>query len=519
MAKKKPPIVPEENNPQLDNFKINRTKIKEMYESDRGTKNAVGRTSSVESADVKNLTVDGFNSKYYNLTSLDEQRKLSDAAYKLYPIYASVIDYLSNMFTWDYVYWPRQIKDSAKGDYQETYDLISEIVDGLAIETTYPSVLTNLFINGAVFLYTVKTTSSKTLTTLSFPVKYCRAYAKSQFGTYMYQFDFSYFDNLGLSKTELEQVWAMYPAEFRAQYEAYRGDSNLRWQLVNPKFSGAILLNDIGFPTKLNILSSIIQYQDYLDNELARNEQQLDKIIAHKMPTWEDKLVVGIDEMSALHESMAGVLAKNEHVRLMTTFGDLEVLSIGEDQSKENKTLANAYSAIFDNAGENNALFSGDKGESLLYSLKRDESVVWKYVQQLTSIYNIAINNSYNFKGYQCDLSILPITYYNRSEMMNIYKEGATLGVSKIEYIVSTGTKQVDIGSKYELENYLKLDKLKPLSTSYTQNDNSTNGDPKEQPKDQETQEDPVAADSDVDEVEQNKGNTEVDDNENNDTK
>ena len=102
---------------------------------------------------------------------------------------------------------------------------------------------------------------------------------------------------------------------------------------------------------------------------------------------------------------------------------------------------------------------------------------------------------------------------------MNIYKEGATLGVSKIEYIVSTGTKQVDIGSKYELENYLKLDKLKPLSTSYTQNDNSTNSDPKEQPKDQETQEDPVAADSDVDEVEQNKGNTEVDDNENNDTK
>lgn len=104
MARKKPPVVPEENNPSLENFKLNRAKIKEMYESDRGTKNAVGRSPSSDSVDIKNLTVDGFNSKYYNLASLDEQRKLSDAAYKLYPVYASVIDYLSNMFTWDYVY-------------------------------------------------------------------------------------------------------------------------------------------------------------------------------------------------------------------------------------------------------------------------------------------------------------------------------------------------------------------------------------------------------------------------------
>lgn len=67
----------------------------------------------------------------------------------------------------------------------------------------------------------------------------------------------------------------------------------------------------------------------------------------------------------------------------------------------------------------------------------------------------------------------MPITYYNRTEMMNIYKEGATLGVGKLEYLVSTGTKQVDIPAKIELETYLQLDKLKPLSTSYTQNDNS----------------------------------------------
>lgn len=508
---KKP--IPNQEVPD-SNFKLTRAKIKSMYDNDEGVQRAAKPSSGSSSASssLKTLDVSGFDSKFFNLADLTEQRKISDEAYKVFPIYTTVIDYLSNMYTWDYVYWPRQIKEKATGtNYAEIYQLISEIVDGLSIETTYPSVLTNLYVKGAAYLYVVKTTSSKTLTTISLPVKYCRTIAQTQFGTYMYQFDFSYFDGLGLSTEEMEIVWSMYPPEFRAQYELYKQDRNQQWQLVNPKFAGAILLNDIGFPTKLNILRSVLQYQQYLNNELARSEQQLDKIIAHKMPTWEDKLVVGIEEMTELHQSMSKVLTKNKHVKLMTTFGDMEVLSIGDDQSKENKTLENAYAAIFDNAGENNGLFSATQKESLLYSLKRDESIVWKYVQQLTSIYNIAINNSFNFKGYQCDLNILPITYYNRTEMMNIYKEGATLGVGKLEYIVSTGTKQVDIQAKIDLEEYLQLDKLKPLSTSYTQNDNSKSA------EDDAAQANP---DEQVEDDEQNKGNKEVTiDEENDDTK
>nr|DAJ82906.1 MAG TPA: hypothetical protein [Caudoviricetes sp.] len=94
--------------------------------------------------------------------------------------------------------------------------------------------------------------------------------------------------------------------------------------------------------------------------------------------------------------------------------------------------------------------------------------------------------------------------------MMNIYKEGATLGVGKLEYIVSTGTKQVDIQAKIDLEDYLKLDQLKPLSTSYTQNDNSKSKDPDavdEVDEEQNSNEDQTDITKDD---EQNKGNKEV---------
>jgi hypothetical protein len=158
---------------------------------------------------------------------------------------------------------------------------------------------------------------------------------------------------------------------------------------------------------------------------------------------------------------------------MLSTFGDIQVHSIGEDQSKENKTMENAYNTIYDNSGLNHGLFSGESVKALECALTRDKAFVWKYVEQLVSFYNVVINNSFNFDGYQCNLSMLPITHYDAEKMLLSYKDGATLGVNKLEYIVASGVKQANLKNKLELENFLQLDKLKPLSTSYTQNDNS----------------------------------------------
>ena len=135
--------------------------------------------------------------------------------------------------------------------------------------------------------------------------------------------------------------------------------------------------------------------------------------------------------------------------------------------------MANAYAAIYNNNGENDTLFNGDSVEALKCALERDELIMWRHIESLMSYYNIVVNNSYSFKGYQCNITMLPITWHNRLDQINIYKEGATLGTSRLEYMVATGTKQVNISSKIDLEDYLHLDKLKPLSTSYTQVDNS----------------------------------------------
>lgn len=455
----------------VDKFQLTRGAIEEMYRDDTTIRRNVNENKTASST-MGNLTPDTLDSTYFNLGNLEQVRQYSRDAYTFYPTYSTVLDTLSNMYYWRYVFYPRQVKEetSVSNNFEEIYKQMSEVVDGLNLETTMPMLLTNLLINGSLFTTTVRRTGSKTLTTIILPYNYCRLTSITQYNTGVFQFDFSYFDSLGLNNTQLDAIFNYYPKDMRKMYDAYKSSPTAnRWQKMNPKYSAGFVLNDNSFPTYLRSLSAILQYDMYRDNELTRNKQQLEKIIAHKMPTWEDKLVVEVPEMKALHKSMSKVLAKNNNTRMLTTFGDLQVLSIGEDQSKENKTLKNAYSAIFNVVGENDNLYIGNTKEGLDYSLRRQESIIWKHIQQFVSFFSIAINNQFNFKGYQCSLNMLPLTVYNFDKMMLQYKEGATLGVSKLEYMVGLGTKQIDIAAKGEIESYLKLDQLKPLSSSHTQ--------------------------------------------------
>lgn len=80
--------------------------------------------------------------------------------------------------------------------------------------------------------------------------------------------------------------------------------------------------------------------------------------------------------MAELHTSIAKVLQRNSHLRLITSFGKMDLLSIGEDQSKENKVLEDAFNAIYSNLGENHSLFNGDSVQALTNGLKRDISII-----------------------------------------------------------------------------------------------------------------------------------------------
>lgn len=469
---KKPPV-----DPNLD-FRLDRvSKIKQMYADECSTQRWADRTTSYNSGDYTTAEAvrTALNDAIANRESIVEASK---KLYAINPIYASVINYLSNMYMFRYKVVPHKsyTKSEAKlrkkqkdEDFQLIYNLMLEVVDGLSIETKFPALLTTLFTCGAVYLTTYCDKESLTVDSLMLPDKYCRKIGDTQYGTAMIEFDFSYFQSLGLSNELLKEYLKQFPAEFQKDYNRYLKDSNLRWQALDPHFSTGVLLNETSTPTLFYMYGSLLDFEQYQDNELERNENQLRYLVVHKMPLYQDKLIFEMDEVAAIHSSIKRVVDTSERARLITTYGDVSSVQLGEPDTSENKVLAKAYKAIFNNAGLNDTIFTGESVEALKASLRRDKNMVWNYIQQFLNFYTIAINNWYDFKEYTANIDILNLSPYTYSDDMEIFKNNATLGVGKLDYFIASGIKQKNVADQLNLETFLKLDQIKPMQTSYTQ--------------------------------------------------
>lgn len=460
-------------------FKINRVKeLKELYADEPATRNRYDRRSSsgtqmpTTAAEVRKLLKDAVNERK-NIVAV------SKLLYATNPIYSNIIDYLSNMYMWRYKVTPHKVytKSKAKAkktipedDYMALYHLMLEVVDGLNIETKFPALLNYIFIEGAVYFTTICDEESIIIETLLLPNAYCRKIGMTQYNTTIIEFDFSYFTNLGLTNEQLKDYLKSFPEEFKKGYARYQKDSaNMRWQQLDPHFSSGILMNEYSIPTFAYVLGGILDYEKYQDNELERNENMLKYLVVQTIPHYEDKLIFEVDEVKALHQSMKKVIDKGEKTRLITTYGDIKVEKIAENDTAENKVLSKAFNAIFNNAGFNSGIFTAESVEALKMSLIRDKGIVWKYVQELLSFYTIAINNWFDFKTYQADIDILPISSYTYNDDIKIYKENATLGVGKMDYFIASGIKQKNLEDMLDLESNLHLDRITPMQTSYTQ--------------------------------------------------
>jgi hypothetical protein len=415
---------------------------------------------------------------------------LSNALYDSNKIYASILDYLSNMFYFRYTVVPRRIKtkkEVSEEDFRKYYDLMLEYVDGVNIQTVFPELLLKLFKQGQIFLTVAGHSSAKAVSTMILPNKYCKPTFQTQYGTMEFKFDFTFFDDLGLSTEDLAILLERFPEEFADRYLAYKAGKSdeTRWQTLDPRFSACIQLNEEGFPSYLAAFYDIIDYKTYKLNELDRNTNLLERLVVQEI----DMERTGLDmtEVQELHDSMADIICRSPGTTLVTTVGSVSVEPLQEQVSEKNEVLQNSYRSIFSNAGLNDAIFTGDT--TIDVNLKRDLSYVWRFVQKLEAFYNLALNHVKSFGPFQLSLKILDLSPYNETDKLVTLHQSATLGVGVLDYIVATGTKQVDLEATIELEEFLDLtSRLVPLQSSHTQSstvsESKETGDDSEKTKD-----------------------------------
>ena len=467
-----------ENAKQALNFQISRVaKLRDLYADEAARENrqnlttALGTQTYTSAAGIRNLLAESFNNK-------EEAVNLSKKLYATNPIYQTFIDYLANSYAWKYKVIPHKVYTKSKAkikkvldndDFTVMYNLMLEIVDGLHIPNKIPSLLVKLFVEGSVFFTTYSDEDSITIDTILLPTDFCRRIGETQYGTAIIQFDFSYFGQLGLNNENLNTFFKSFPKEFKTKYNKYLADQNLRWQTLDSHYSSNLSMNEYGIPVLLYLYGSILDYEKYQDNELERNENLLKYLVVHEMPHYNNDLIFETDEVNAIHKSLRRKIEVNDKAKLVTTWGKIYVEKMSENDTAENQVLTNAFKAIFNNGGLNHNIFTSESVEALKMSIIRDRSFVWKYVQQLVSFYNIAINNWYDFRGYEADFDILPISQYTYNDDIKVYKDNATLGVNKLDYLIASGINQRNIQDTLNLEGFLKLDEITPMQTSYTQ--------------------------------------------------
>lgn len=468
--------------------KMREKDLKEIYGSSETANNKYNRSLSFGAREYENAKqIRALLDK--GIGARNELVNLSKKVYAINPIYAALISYYSDMFLWRYTLVPHKLPKFnthiaafrvKKKDYNDIYQAMLEIAEGLHLEKKGPLILRQLFLEGAAFFTTYADEESLAIDTILFPSKYCRKIAETQFGTAVIQLDYTYFNSLGLDDDELNDLLNSFPEEIREGYFKYQNSAtDERWQTLDPHYSSCITLNEYNIPSLIYTYGSLLNYEQYGDNELKRNANKLKYIVTHKMPIYQDTLIFDTNEVKTIHKSLSKIVNTSEDARLMTTYGDIDVKKIQGSENTENKTLLSAYESIFNNSGLNASIFSGESVTSLKYSVIRDKAQVWTFIEELNTFYNMTINNWFDFDSYQMDIDILPICQYTYNEDMERYKEQATLGVGKLDFIVATGIKQKHIQDRFILEDFLKLDQIKPLQSSYTQTgkESSSTGD------------------------------------------
>ena len=471
------------DNERLTQMAKYRSKLKDLYGSEILINERSG--SQVTIKQISDVLTKDPDVLYNNaLKTPKTAYKLSEAAYYASNQYASIINYYKTFFYIRYTVVPYKLKKEQEKigqealEYDKIYSRMIGAVEGINLETLLPSILEYSLIYGSCGVITEKNTSSESIVTFILPQEYYKQVGQTQFGTKIIAFNFEYFDTLknkvsgsstnAVEDTTFDSILNSFPKILRDGYAEYLLSKTNKWKILNPEVATMFTFNDIGLPPKLGAYPAAVDYNQYKSIELDAAEQKLDKILSHQIPTDSNgNLIMEVDEAIDISSELRKSLASIPNVKVITTFGPTELHDLSSSRKEEMDVISQAYQNIYSSAGVDYHIFYSDK--DLEATIKRDKAFVWDFLQTVMLFYNVTINNLINFKPYQAKINLLPISVQLEDKDVQRYIEYAGAGIGRLQAVVATGIKQIDLENLATLEEYLDLDTiLKPLQSMYT---------------------------------------------------
>ena len=406
--------------------------------------------------------------------TLVEQQKLSRNYFHKNGFYKQIIIHYATLLKYMGLLIPNPSagKNLSTSHIQKRYYSAMDLVEAMKLPVWLTNCAQRALVDGCYYGVRVDT-DKKTFAVLDLPSQYCCSRFKDASGNDLIEFDLTYFNTIS-DINDREAALQAYPKEIVKAYKRYI--KNKKGTLSN----WFIIPSDIGIcfpffdmhPLFLSIIPASIAYDEALENRQEKDAEDIRKIIVQQIPHLTDgRLLFEPDEAEEIHAGTVGMLKGNKNLSVLTTYADVDSIASKTTDDNSDDFMKQALQNIYAQAGVSSELFASTGSGTLEASLKNDLALMMYFANKCSVFVTNVLNEKYSNSNINFKYQILPISYFNDSDYVETSFKLVGSGYSALLPALAMGITQRDLSNVKDLENdVLKLgEKLKPLSTAYTQ--------------------------------------------------
>ena len=407
--------------------------------------------------------------------SLSEQQKLSRNYFNKDGYYKQIIIYYATLLKYMGLLIPNPSsgKNLSTSHIQKRYYSALDYVERMQLPILCTNFAQRALVDGCY--YGMKVEAGKNdFQMIDLPTGFACSRFKDIEGNDVVEFDVSYFATI-TDPEQRKSALSVYPKVVaKAWKEWHNGKRKSKWVII-PKEIGVCFPFFDGRPLLLNVIPATIEYDEAVATERERDAEEIRKIIVQKIPHLNDgRLLFEPDEAEEIHTGTVGMMKGNKNVSVLTTYGEVSAIASNTSADRSDTTLSRMEQNIYAQAGVSGQTFASTGSSSLETSLNNDLALMMVLANKFSRFITNTLNDNFANGNISFKYTIMPITYYNASNYIDMTFKLVGSGYSALLPALALNISQRDLVNIKDLENdVLKLgDRLKPLQTSYTQSAN-----------------------------------------------
>ena len=433
----------------------------------------VSRTREYTEEEIKKIIESG---------SLIEQQRLSRNYFHKDGYYKQLVLYYATLLKYAGLLIPNPItgKNLSTSHIQKKYFQAIEYIDKMRLETLFVDWAQRILVDGCYYGVITKVDKLH-FAVLSLPTAYCQTRFKDVAGNDLIEFDISYFNTI-TDEQDRKAALAAYPDFFTSAYNKWRKNKlKSKWVVIPSDISICFPMLD-GRPFFINIIPSVIKYEQAVDTEIEREQEEIKKILVQKVPHLTDgRLLFEPEEAEEMHRGAVGMVRKNSNTTVLTTYCDVDAItSRSTNESAATGSLDCMKQNVYSQAGVSGEIFAATGGNTTETSIKYDTAVMMYLANKFARFVTNIINSTFANSNISFKYTILPITHQNEAKYIDSSYKLASSGYSLLIPAIAQGLNQRDLVSIKELENDVLglTDRLIPPKTSFTDTGEGEGGRP-----------------------------------------